>query len=246
MASLTAFHQRFIMKSLLAVFTLLLVLLFIRLGFWQLHRAHEKERIIQSEQKQANRTATEWTPKGKWPAQFQKISVKGRFLPYLFLLDNQHHEHQFGYNVISPLVLANKQILLIDRGWVPGDVTRQSLPDVKTPDEEVHLSGQTYYPSEKKFYLGPLLEKKQDKIAVIELLDSETISHFLHKSVYPFIIRLDKKEANGFVREWHIIALSPQRHYGYAFQWFAMAFVIATIFAVLSFRKTAVDVTSEH
>lgn len=246
MASLTAFQQRFIMKSLLAVLALLFILLFMRLGFWQLQRAHEKERIVQSEQQQANRAVMEWSPEDKWPAQFQTIAVKGHFLPQLFLLDNQHHEHQFGYNVISPLVLTNKQILLIDRGWVPGDVTRQSLPNIETPGEEVHISGQTYYPSEKKFYLGPLLEKKQDKIALIELLDTETIRHFLHKSVYPFIIRLDKKEANGFVREWHVIAMSPQRHYGYAFQWFAMAFVIAIIFAVLSFRKTASNVTSEH
>ncbi|WP_274544559.1 SURF1 family cytochrome oxidase biogenesis protein [Legionella oakridgensis] len=72
---------------------------------------------------------------------------------------------------------------------------------------------------------------------VIEWIDTKIISQFLHKSVYPFIIRLDKKEANGFIRAWDIVSMPPQRHYAYAFQWFAIALVIFVLFISLNSKK---------
>ncbi|WP_019216188.1 SURF1 family cytochrome oxidase biogenesis protein [Legionella tunisiensis] len=63
----------------------------------------------------------------------------------------------------------------------------------------------------------------------------------MHKSVYPFIIRLDKSEADSYVREWAVVAMPPERHYAYALQWFAIAFVILILFIALNLKKTNED-----
>ena len=63
------------------------------------------------------------------------------------------------------------------------------------------------------------------------------LSKILHKTVYPFIIRLGKNEPYGFVREWPVIAMSPDRHRAYALQWFSMATILAILFIALNFEK---------
>ncbi|ETO92589.1 SURF1 family protein [Legionella oakridgensis] len=237
MLSLTGFKIRFTLNWPMAILALCAILVFMRLGYWQLGRAHEKERMLNLERQFVNQPPVDWTPISELPTQYQKLRVHGHFLPQVVLLDNQHHQHQFGYHVFSPMQLSNHQIILVDRGWIAGDMTRQSLPAIHTPLGETEITGSSYYPPEKRFLLGQVLEKKQDEKMVIEWIDTKIISQFLHKSVYPFIIRLDKKEANGFIRAWDIVSMPPQRHYAYAFQWFAIALVIFVLFISLNSKK---------
>ena len=237
MLSLAVFNRRFTPSWRMSVLVVFSILLFSRLGFWQLQRADEKKQMLTAHRVFAKQAPLMWQSGNKQPGQYQPIHVKGHFLPQVFLLDNQHHHHQFGYHVISPLVLTNGQVILVDRGWLAGDVTRQILPVIDTPTHDINLIGDVYYPSAKNWILGDVFEKKQASLAVVELIDTPLISQFLHKSVYPFIIRLGKQEANGYVREWAIVAMPPQRHYAYALQWFAMALVIFILFVALNIHE---------
>ena len=217
----------------------LAIALFLRLGFWQLERADEKNKMITALKVLSQQTPVAWSSMDPLPKQYQPIAVQGRFLPQVLLLDNQHHEHQFGYDVVSALEMPDGHVVLVDRGWVPGDASRRLFPSVETPSATTHWVGTVYYPSEKNWLLGPGLETKEADLAVIELLDTHLISQFLHKSVYPFIIRLGQEAAHGYVREWPVVAMSPERHYGYALQWFAMALVILVLYVSLNLtRKT--------
>lgn len=211
--------------------------LFICLGFWQIHRADEKTEMIVAQQVLAKQEPIIWKPGQKLPEQYQRISLEGTFLPELFLLDNQHYQHQFGYDVVSPLLLADDSIVMVDRGWVSGDITRRTFPNVQTPHGRVKLLGAVYFPSKKQWVLGPSFEEKENKVTILELIDEEILKQLLQKKVYPFIIRLDKNEPFGFVREWEIVSMPPQRHFAYAIQWFAMALVILIIFVILNLKK---------
>jgi surfeit locus 1 family protein len=226
MTSLTSFYTRFTSLGWFGLVAFVFILLFVRLGFWQLSRADEKKHMLKAYQELKERAPIAWQPGDALPLQYQPIKVEGRFLSDVLLLDNQHYRHQFGYHVISPFVLGNGSMVLVDRGWLAGDVTRQKVPQVNNPSATMSLSGTTYYPSEKTWLLGDAIEQKSAQVAVIELIDTQLISQFLHKSAYPFIIRLGKKEANGYVRHWPIVAMPPQRHYAYALQWFAMALMV--------------------
>ncbi|HOX72536.1 MAG TPA: SURF1 family protein, partial [Dokdonella sp.] len=51
------------------------------------------------------------------------------------------------------------------------------------------------------------------------------------------VLLLDADAASGFVREWTPQILPPERHRGYAFQWFCFALASVVIFIVLHWRR---------
>jgi len=220
-----------------AVLALLFCLFFSRLGFWQLMRADEKKEMLATQERFAMDAPVDWQSGDALPKQYQPIQVQGNFLPVTLLLDNQHHQHQLGYDVLSPLVLANGKIVLIDRGWIPSESDRTTLPSVTALNAKRAVSGSVYYPSQKSWLLGSVFDKKQGNIAVIELIDARILSQFLHKSVYPFIIRMNPAAEDGFVREWAVVSMPPERHLAYAVQWFALALLVVILFVVLTMKK---------
>lgn len=211
--------------------------LLVQLGRWQWHRALEKKNMLFSQRAQAKQPPLSWLEGSSEPSMYQTIRVKGQFLPTTLLLDNQTHQHQFGYDVLSPMVLPQGGVVLVDRGWVPGDPSRTTYPMVSVPQGTHWITGYVYVPSQRGWLLGEEMEQEQSKRIVVERVDVNKISHLLHKSVYPFMIRLGTQEPNGYVRAWPIVAMSPQRHQGYAVQWFTMAFVIVVLYVSLNTKK---------
>lgn len=216
---------------------LLTIGLFVFLGVWQLQRAKEKASMLDQAANLSLQTPGKWKVGQALPLQYQPIVVKGEYLSPVLLLDNQHHQHQFGYHVITPLSVDKNQVILIDRGWIAGDLNRRQFPSISTPSQFLQISGQAYYPSNKEWVLGQEIEQKTANLIFIERINTQLISQFLHKSVYPFIIRLNKDEAYGYVREWSIVSMPPERHKAYAFQWFAMALAIFVIYVGLNLKK---------
>jgi surfeit locus 1 family protein len=237
MPSLTCFKFRFTPSWLMLFFATLVFLFFIRLGFWQIQRADEKKGMISAQKMQEKQKPVKWTKNQKLPVQYEQIIVKGTYLSQVFLLDNQHHQHQFGYDVLSPLELDDGSVIMIDRGWVPGEVTRRVLPNIQVPHGMEQVQGIAYFPSKKQWVLGPVMEEKGKKMIILERVDEQLISQVLQKTVHPFMIRLEKQDANGFVREWKTVAMPPQRHLAYALQWFVMALVVLIIFVALNLKK---------
>lgn len=224
----------------MVLLTVIAVGLFMRLGFWQLARAHEKQQMLKAVDVLSKQTPIDWKPSAALPKQYQQVHVKGHFLPTALLLDNQYYRHQFGYDVITPLVLDNGQVILIDRGFVPAGQHRQTLPHIDSVNDGIDCIGSAYYPSNKQWVLGPVLDKMNKKLAIIEQIDIPFLREFLHKSIYPFIIRLDSQSMHGFIRDWPVVAMPVARHYGYALQWFIMALVIVILFIVLNVKKSDV------
>jgi len=237
MAILTCFPLRFTPNWLMFALTVLFSCLFISLGFWQLHRAEEKGSMLLAQALQAKQEAVYLNAEDPLPQQYQNVRLKGNYLDNVFLLDNQHHQHQFGYNVLSPLLLADGKVVLVDRGWIKADVVRVALPEVITPSGLLEIQGTVYFPSANSWLLGDILEKKVNKLVILEAIDVKWVGQILQKQIYPFIIRLDKKEDHGFIREWPIVSMSPQRHRAYAVQWFGMALVVVVLFVGLNLKK---------
>ncbi|RMX05247.1 SURF1 family protein [Legionella jordanis] len=238
MLSLTCFNYRFTPNWKMFLLTMCAMFLFTRLGFWQLQRGYEKKDILSAEARLGSVAPVPWNEHSPLPKQGQRILVTGTLLNETFLLDNQFYKHQFGYDILNPLELSSGDVILIDRGWIDGDLTRQKFPEVVIPSGNITLHGSAYFPSAKNWVLGQVIEKKQASLSIIERIETKTISQVLHKNVYPFIIRMGKEQANGYVRDWTVVSMTPQRHYAYAFQWFAMAFVTLVLFVALNLKKT--------
>lgn len=236
MLSVTGFHFSFTSSWKMLGMALLSMALLIGLGIWQLHRAAEKKAWLSQYHTQMQRPPVPFP--GLSAQQYQRVQVQGEAqLPLILLLDNQHHDHHFGYDVLTPLVMKDGAVLLIDHGWVPGDPSRLALPNLSALPNTVNYSGHIYYPSTHSFVLGVGLEKKATHIALIETLNIALISQFLHKPVYPFIIRQSAESQTKFVRDWPIVASSPVRHIGYAVQWFLFALGVGVMYIVFHTKR---------
>lgn len=224
-----------------ALLTLLVVYLLSSLGFWQLHRADEKRTMLEHHAQIGQ--AAPVSVDTKIIEKDQPIQVTGTYdSEHVFFLDNQFHQHQIGYEVIEPVLQAsspNAPIILVSRGWVPAPTDRKKLPALSAPTETVTLDGTAYFPSKSLILLGHNWDKNTKNAwpKRIEKIDIMTIQKWLKKPVYPFILRLNPDEPNGFIRDWPIVSMPPERHVGYAVQWFAMAFTVFIIFVVLSVKK---------
>lgn len=233
----TIFTDCMVCKKRFAALTSVIVAFFLMLGFWQLKRAEEKSLMIKAYEQAMNRPGQPLMPPYH-PLQYEKIAVKGHYLSYYFLLDNQQQTGHFGYDVITPFVMKDGSIILIDRGFVIAPGTREILPDmgISPPNDFMSVQGVAYYPK-KVMRLGSLVEKQRASCMVIEAVDIPFISGVLHKSVYPFIMRLGNDEPYGFSRQWPLVSVLPARHVAYAVQWFAMAIVLLGIFIGLCIKK---------
>ncbi len=218
------------------ILTVLVMSLFIRLGYWQLHRADEKRQLLSAYQR-ASKQVPQRLLRIPLPKQYQRVYLEGHYLPIILLLDNQHHDHQYGYEVLSPMVLENGDSVIVDRGWVKGDPSRQHWPVLTTPIHKIKLSGQIYYPPGKSWLLGSGFEVKRGDLAIIETLDIAMMRQFLHKSLYPFIIRQSPDSPGGYVCDWPIVASTPERHMGYAIQWFLFACIAGILWVILNVKK---------
>ena len=72
---------------------------------------------------------------------------------------------------------------------------------------------------------------------VVQRIDPDKTARDLDRQVLPFVVLMDAELPHGFVREWTpYLGIGPERHRGYALQWFSLAVAVAVVWIVLKFR----------
>lgn len=239
---LTRLAKQFTQNIGLSLLSFSFILLFLCLANWQFHRANEKKQLIKTYEMRQQQAPRLWKPQDPLPLAYEPITLQGHFLSQFILLDNQHENHAFGYHVLTPFLLSDHSIVLVNRGFIPKERIQWTRADLGIqPLDTLHeISGTVYFPS-KQWILGPVLEKKMPKWMIVERLDLDLIQknlaqnfkQVLHKSTYPFIIRLTETSSAALSTHWTIIASTPERHIGYAIQWIGLAMV--TLFLYIKF-----------
>jgi len=225
--------------------TLIIFPLLLSLGFWQLDRAAEKEQIMEKFETHYNGSPVDMNTSSfdqndLAAMQWQKVTVTGHFeSEHQFLLDNQPMNFKTGYLVFTPFKLSNKSTrVLVNRGWVPANMNRKILPDVSLSGGTLTLLGTTKSPPFSGITLSDnLSENLENGLVRIQKLELEQIESITGHTFLPYIVRLDKKSPQGYLREWVLPGSGAAKHYGYAFQWFAMAAAVIIIFLVVNFKK---------
>jgi surfeit locus 1 family protein len=233
--SVANLKKKFIQRLEFIILFLVMIIL-LNLGFWQLHRAEEKKMLLRSVRIQGKADAIKWSIDNNKPDNFQKIKVFGTQLTEVFYLDNKFYKHQPGYNIITPVILKNKQVLLIDQGWIPRGEDRKSLPVLKKEYSNLWI-GQVYYPQVSKIDLGQFLDYKTGRYFVIETLNLKEIEKILGRKVLPWVLRNTANHDSFYIRQWEVVAVSPERHLAYATQWFAMALIVLMILIWRLYKK---------
>jgi cytochrome oxidase assembly protein ShyY1 len=220
---------------------LLGIALFARLGFWQLARMHEKQRVLAdvgavlatrrpqplaAAADSARARAYDWS------------SGRGRFATApAVLLDNQERDGRPGvrvYRVFEPVGAAP---LLVELGWLPVPPDR-TMPRPQRPAGPRVVSG-LLAPPPSAGLAAPVLARQPDGNLLAIALDLPTLRRALHRpTLASRVLKLDPALPFGYPRDLEVLpnTLPPSRHLGYAVQWFGLALAVLVTALVLTFR----------
>ena len=210
------------------------------LGFWQLDRAAGKEeREIAAAEARAI-VLDEIALDGE-VREFARIRLEGRYdSSRQFLQDNRTHRGRAGYYVLTPFRIASRGAVLVNRGWVPAGPERTVLPEIAAPVDALRLRGTVRLPREDLFVLGDTGYAAAGWPKVVQRVEIDTMQRSLGYPLATWLVALDRDAPHGFVREWKAApGLSPGRHRGYAFQWFALATALLAIWVAVNVKRRA-------
>lgn len=203
--------------------------MFSSLSVWQLKRAFYKQQL---QAQLANYSLEppillENSPKYEESLRYHLATVQGTFLnENQILLDNQTLKGRVGYRVFTPLKLANSDtILLIDRGFIPIKQHREEPIIIPTVVGHLTLRGFINQPPKPLALKCPNMTEIQWPIRV-QNLQYDTISKLLHFPVLPFVLQLETNDPLLFTPIPLSFSTSPEKHLGYALQWFMMALTV--------------------
>jgi cytochrome oxidase assembly protein ShyY1 len=219
------------------------MLLFVRLGVWQLQRADYKDDLLRRYAAAAAAPVQPFaTVADAAAAAFPRVQVRGRYLPdRQYLLDNPNHDHRGGVEVFAPFaVRGESRVLLVDQGFLSADGSGRALPMPPLPVGEIDLVGLYVPPPPVGFEMGGNALARQTQWPKNSIyLDLTQVASDLGRALYPRVLALDPDPASIYVRV-HTLDFSsmpPARHRAYAFQWFTFALAALVILLVVNRKK---------
>ena len=222
----------------ITLFTLLFLPLLISLGFWQLQRAEEKADLAAAfERQQVSPPAPLPALAGQPAARlaYRPVVLRGQYVPGRYLLlDNRTRAGRYGNEVLAVFALEDGLLALVNRGWLPADPARLSLPEVTdVPGDALEVTGKIYVAPGEPYLLAdePLASTWPQRVQAVQV---DKVAALLDADIFPYPVRIDAGEPGALQADWQLVNVSPAKHRGYAVQWFSMAAVLALLYLVRS------------
>jgi cytochrome oxidase assembly protein ShyY1 len=231
----------------LLIVAVLLAALFVRLGFWQLHRLHERRdfnaAVLRAE-RAPPRSLDQVVSAGSNPdaVGYHRVVVRGRYVPRdeVVLYGRALHEEP-GNHVLTPLRTASGRAILVDRGWVPIGMDHPPVPRAAPPAGEVLVTGLLLPPEASSPGSG--------RIQVVSKVDLTRISAGLSYPLDPVFLQLQSQSPSqsGLLP----VRLPPPNLKGgppnlsYAIQWFSFAAIALVGYVILALKKDRPDGSPE-
>ncbi len=223
--------------------TVLAMSLFCSLGAWQWGRAGQKEAMLaQTARVLAERRARPLSlasDAARVQAYDWAAGEGGFLLGPAILLDNQTRDRQPGvraYRVFQPA--DGGAPLLVELGWlpVPGD---RRMPLVPPLPGRQHVAGLLVPPPSEGITQAPPAVQADGSLLVISLQRDALAQALALPALSPRLLKLDPDLPLGYARDLDILpnTLPPERHVGYAVQWFGLAAAVLVTALVLTWRS---------
>ena len=230
------------------VLALACIALFVSLGNWQLRRMHEKQAMLDAAARVLQQRTPQLLSLAADPARvrdYDWAAGRGRFVGAPLLLDNQVREGRVGvrvYRVLRPDTAGEKHAsdLLVDLGWLPVAGDRR-LPDIApVSDDSIEVRGLLAPPPSAGLAVGAGMLQR-DRAWLLMRVDTGEIARklALPAPLAARVLRLDPALPIGHARDLDILpnTMPPERHLGYAVQWFGLALTVLVTALVLTLRK---------
>lgn len=216
------------------IFTLVLFPLLALLGFWQLERAEEKRSIVNE-----FRTNQQAAPAmlddllGGQNHQYRSAWLSGELNgERRVFLDNRVKYGRPGYEVLeamsvpSLIIDGQPQRVLVNRGWIAASLDRRELPQVDSIAGQVQLRGVLYHNLRGGYRLDDGITAVTEWPSRVGWVTVERAAELFGDDFYAYQLRLDADSIGALDTGWVTVAVQPEKHTGYAVQWFAMAAVL--------------------
>lgn len=202
----------------------------IGLGCWQLGRAEQKRELLAV---YAERRAEAPVPIGQLsgvsePA-YRRVRLQGTFDgEHSLLLDNRLRDGQAGVEVLQPFHdQASGQWLLVNRGWLPWPDRRVPVA-IDTPAPSLALEGWIYVAP------GSVFQLRADPVGgrwphLLTAIDARQLWPQLQRHGFAYEVRLEPGPAS-YRLDWPVVAMGPEKHLGYAVQWFSLAAALVLLY----------------
>ena len=217
---------------LITVAAVLATLATLSLGQWQLNRAAEKRAIQEQRDQQGERSALDNAAFMALSTPLEElhrpVQLKGHWLAdQTVFLDNRQMNARPGLYVITPLQIeGSPAVVLVQRGWIARNFEdRTQLPKVRTLTGTVVVEGRIAPPPSKLYEMGG-----PDSGVIRQNLDLSLFSTETGLPLLSMSIQQSGAASDGLLREWPVVGTGVEKHYGYAFQWFALSALIALLY----------------
>ncbi|TXH02553.1 MAG: SURF1 family protein [Nevskiaceae bacterium] len=213
--------------------------LLLALGTWQLRRGEQKAELLTQYAAVALQTARPLDPSQAGGAQPLRVRATGHYeAQRQLLLDNQSSHQRPGFQVWTPLRLDSGALVVVNRGWIPL-TGRAHPPSPPAPEGTVQVEG--YWRALGRAGLRNAEGGCQRAVAfpqIVNYPDAADLACLYGEPLADGELLLAPEAPGGFVREWHFDnGFPPERHYGYAAQWFALAATLLFLFIKLNLKR---------
>jgi surfeit locus 1 family protein len=178
---------------------------------------------------------------------YARVTVPGVYdAGHQFLLDNMIHHGTAGYEVLTPLRLADGRLLLVNRGWLPlPQGRRDRMPDValaRAPaaDAAVTVEGRLDTLPVAGLASGvvpPGADAHWPKRTSFPT--SRQLGAALNSRIEPQQLLLAADQPQGYARDWQPASagFGPERHLSYAIQWWGLGALSLFLFFFLNTKR---------
>ncbi len=232
----------FVPRFFTTLLTIVLIVLLISLGRWQLRRAEEKRVLFDSfaAGTDATRVIDLETPR---VARYQHIEASGHYdAARQILIDNMVNAGRAGYYVVTPFAFTGGGWVLVNRGWVPLGASRADRPAIPVDGNIRQVRGRADNLPSPGIQLGVRPTLGPPYPVVASFPSHEELAQLLGETSWAHaadLVLLDPAEPDGYVRTWEPPGFPPLRHIAYAVQWFGLALALAVIYVVTNLKRPA-------
>ena len=219
----------------ITIFFIFFASVFFALGLWQIERGQAKANIILEFENNLKKDASVFSEDSK---KWDKVFISGTWdNSRQMLVDNVINRGVAGYKVLTPFKISNSDtLILVDRGWIPREASRQTLPNIDINNIKEKVFGTLENP-ELGFVLSDILVSG-DWPKVSQTKNLDVISKEYNDPVAEFILVADPILKNS-LEYLKIIPtnMMPSKHYGYSAQWFTMFLVLCFMYIWMGYKK---------
>ncbi|HET8746571.1 MAG TPA: SURF1 family protein [Ramlibacter sp.] len=220
-------------RAFIAVVALLALAITLSLGAWQWGRGQQRSAIqeaIAAREHMGPLAASQLPPvlERDDPLLHRPVLLRGEWLPQrTVFLDNRQMNGAPGFYVVTPLRLEGRQdVILVQRGWAPRNFERrEALPPVATPAGVVEVHGRLAPPPAKLYAFD-----KEETGPIRQNLDLAWFRAETGLPLLPYSVQQTGAASEGLVRQWPQVGSGAEKNFGYAFQWWALAALIAILY----------------